>query len=437
MTNRNQKSIEFQALNRKIVQGQFSGGDITSDAGVLLLQMADKQLGLSNAINNVINDPRNKNFTKHEQLSMLKQRIYSIASGYEDLNDHQLLRHDSALQTAVGEEKPLASDSTLCRFENRINAAEIFAMHQVLVQLFIQSFKTPPKELILDFDATDDAVYGNQEKKFFHGYYDHYCFLPLYVFCNDQLLVNYLRPSNIDGAKHSWAILSLLVKTLRKTWPDVRIIFRGDGGFCRHKMLDWCDSNDVNYVVGLSKNKILKEQIKQEMQQVKEQCMQTNQATRCFKDLVYGAKSWKLKRRVIAKVEHLPLGENPRFIVTNLDGEAQELYEDLYCARGDMENRIKEQQLGLFADRTSASCWNANQFRLMLSSLGYVLLEHIRRTALSGTKFAKAQATTIRLRLLKIGAVIVKNTRRIKFMFSSSYPWQEEFFLITKRLSSA
>jgi len=436
MTNRNQNPIEFQALNRKIIQGEFSGGDITSDAGVLLLRESDRQLGLTKAINKVINDPRNPKFIQHKQLSMLRQRIYSIALGYEDLNDHTQLRNDIAIQTAVGVEDVLASQSTLCRFENRIEKKEIAMMHEVLIETFINSFTTAPKELILDFDATDDPTHGNQEGMFFHGYYDHYCFLPLYVFCKDQLLVSYLRPSNIDGAKHSWAILSLLVKRFKKQWPDVEIIFRGDGGFCRHKMLDWCDSNDVKYIVGLAKNNVLKGMIEVEMEQMHQKYIEAQEPQRCFKDLQYGAGSWKKQRRIVAKVEHLSKGANPRFIVTNLSDDAHYLYEDIYCARGDMENRIKEQQLGLFADRTSASAWWANQFRLMLSSVAYVLMENIRSTALTQTDFAKSQMTTIRLKLLKIGAVIVKNTRRIKFMFSSSYPWQEQFMLIANRLNA-
>lgn len=436
MTNRNQQSIEFQALNRKIIQGAFSGGDITSDAGVLLLRAIDKKLGLTKSINDIINDPRNPQFIKHTQLSLLRQRIYSIALGYEDLNDHTQLRNDTALQTAIEEEKTLASVSTLCRLENRITDKEITLMHEVLIETFIKSFTTKPEELILDFDATDDRVHGNQEGKFFHGYYDHYCFLPLYVFCKDQLLVSYLRPSNIDGAKHAWAILSLLVKRLKKQWPDVEIIFRGDGGFCRHKMLDWCDSNDIKYIVGMAKNNVLKGMIEVEMEQMHEKCEQTNEPQRCFKSLKYGARSWKKQRTIVAKIEHLPKGANPRFIVTNLSDDAQYLYEDVYCARGDMENRIKEQQLGLFADRTSASNWWANQFRLMLSSIAYVLMENIRTIALKGTEFAKSQMTNIRLKLFKIGAVIVKNTRRIKFMFSSSYPWQQQFMLIANRLNA-
>jgi len=437
MTNRNQKSIEFQTLNRKIIQGEFSGGAITSDAGVLLLRACDKKLGLTKAINKIIDDPRNPKWIQHSQLSLLRQRIYSICLGYEDLNDHTELRNDIAFQTAVDEEKTLASQSTLCRLENRISSQEMALIHEVLIEVFINSFTTAPKELILDFDATDDPTHGNQEGKFFHGYYDHYCFLPLYVFCKEQLLVSYLRPSNIDGAKHTWAILSLLVKRFKKQWPDVEIIFRGDGGFCRHKMLDWCDTKGVKYVVGIAKNNVLKGMVEEEMAQMLIECEKTNEPQRCFKNLQYAAGSWKHKRKIVAKVEHLPKGANPRFIVTNLDGEAQVLYEDIYCARGDMENRIKEQQLGLFADRTSASAWWANQFRLMLSSIGYILIENMRRTALVGTRFAKSQVTTIRLKLFKIAAVVVKNTRRIKLMFNECYPWQDEFTLIANRLNSS
>ncbi|MCF6300397.1 MAG: IS1380 family transposase [Proteobacteria bacterium] len=275
-----------------------------------------------------------------------------------------------------------------------------------------------------------------KKESFFTGIMIAIVFLPLYVFCKDQLLVSYLRRSNIDGAKHAWAILALLVRRFRKQWPDVEIVFRGDGGFCRHKMFNWCESNNVKYIVGIAKNNILEGMVKEEKQLMGHQCEKTRQAQRCFKDLRYAAGSWKKQRRVIAKVEHLPKGSNPRFIVTNLQDDARELYEQVYCARGDMENRIKEQQLGLFADRTSCGGWWANQFRLMLSSAAYILLETIRRTALKGTDFAKSQVTTIGLKLLKIGAVIITNTRRIRFLFSSSYPWQEQFMLIANRLNS-
>ena len=434
MTECNQYSFGFQSLKRRKVEAEFSGGDITSDGGVLLLREMDRRLGLLESVSRVLHDSRDSSKVVHSQLSMLQQRVYGLCLGYEDLNDHQTLRHDPAIQTAVNRLSPLASQSTLCRLENRADRKALFAVHEVMVQQFIASFKRAPRKLILDFDATDDRVHGMQEGRHFHGYYDHHCFLPLYVFCGDQLLVNYLRPGNIDGAKHAWAILALLVKRLRQTWPKVRIVFRGDSGFCRPRMLDWCDRHRVDYIVGLAKNSLLKKQLAIEIETAAEVAESLGEKVRFFESIRYGAASWKHQRRVIAKIEHTLKGSNPRFIVTNLRGGSQRLYDTLYCARGEMENRIKEQQLGLFADRTSAHAWWANQFRLLLSGLAYMLLEAIRRTALKGTRLARAQATTIRLRLLKIGAVILRNTRRIRFLLSSAYPDKALFVQVAHRL---
>jgi hypothetical protein len=360
--------------------------------------------------------------------------VYGLALGYEDLNDHHHLRADLAIQTAVERSELLASSATLCRWENRADREVAWKLHEVLVEQFIASFKRAPKKLILDFDATDDVVHGKQEGRFFHGYYDHYCFLPLYVFCKDQLLVSYLRPSKIDGAKHTWAILSLLVKRLRQVWPKVKIIFRGDSGFCRWRMLRWCERHEVGYIVGIAKNKRLNAMLQPALDAAAACFAASGNKVRWFTDIHYAANSWDHPRRVIAKVEHTDKGSNPRYVVTNLEGEAQALYEKLYCARGDMENRIKEQQLDLFADRTSCHRWWPNQFRLLLSSLAYTLLEAIRRLALKGTELANAYVGTLRLKLLKIGAVLMKNTRRIRFLLSSTYPYQSLFFHVAAKL---
>jgi hypothetical protein len=436
MTNCTQSSFEFPALNRKKIEAEFSGGAITSDAGALLLRDVDRQLGLLETVDRIIPDPRDSRYTTHSQLSLLRQRVYGLCLGYEDLNDHNDLRGDVGFQTSVNSESDLGSPSTLCRLENRCDRSTMFDLHRVMVNTFMASFDESPEELILDIDATDDLVHGEQEGRFFHGYYRQYCFLPLYVFCGDQLLVSYLRPSNIDGAKHTWAILSLLVKRFRQQWPQVNIIVRGDGGFCRQPMLNWCERHDVGYIVGYTKNKRLLDHIKTEMKDAEKLYEQTQQAARLFKDIRYGAKSWKRQRHIIAKVEHLPKGSNARFIVTNLNGDAQYLYEEVYCARGEMENRIKEQQLGLFSDRTSCHDWWANQYRLLLSSLAYILMETIRRTGLKNTSLARAQVNTIRLQLFKIGAVIIRNTRRIRFLLSSHYPRQTLFMLVARRLQS-
>ena len=434
MTNCTRKTLSFPALNCRKIEAEFNGGDITSDGGVLLLRQIDKQLGLIQSIDRILPDPRDQDQLVHSQLSLLRQRVYGLCLGYEDLNDHKTLRADPAIQTALDRDDVLASQATLCRLENRTDRQAMIAIHKVFFDQFVASFKKPPKELILDFDATDDPTHGQQEKTFYHGYYRHYCFLPLYVFCNEQLLVGYLRPSDIDGAKHSGAILKLLVTALREVWPDVHIIFRGDGGFCRHTLLSWCERHNVSYIVGYTRNKILERTIAEALGKTEKQFEKTQAKQRDFMDFYYGAKSWNKQRHIIAKLEVTDKGPNPRFIVTNLPGESQLLYDTIYCARGNMENRIKEQQLGLFADRTSAHDWWANQFRLLLSSLAYILLESIRRIALKGTELEKAQATTIRLKLLKVGAIILRNTRRIRFLLSSHYPHQALFKTVTTRL---
>lgn len=427
MTKCNTAPIPFTTSKRRLVQANFSGGHISSDGGSLLLREIDRQLQLTNNLARTLEDHREQKKVKHDYLSLLRQRVYGICLGYEDLNDHESLRQDPLIQTVLGKDNALASPSTLCRFENSMGRDEAVAIHTVLIDQFISSFSQPPDELILDFDATDDAVHGQQEGRFFHGYYDHYCFLPLYVFCGEQLLVSYLRPSKIDGAKHAWAILSLLVKRFRRIWPDVRIIFRGDSGFCRWRMLSWCDRNNVRYILGIAKNKRLNELSRSLQESAQTLYEDTGEKQRLFDSIDYAAGTWDRSRRVIAKAEYSWRGSNPRYVVTNLAGEDQALYDDVYCARGDMENRIKEQQLGLFADRTSCQSWWSNQFRLLLSSIAYVILESIRRLCLRSTEFARSQVNTIRLKLLKIGAVIVRNTRRVRVHLSTSYPYRQLF----------
>jgi len=435
MTKCYQEKIEFPSCKRRKVEVNFAGGDITSDGGSLLLREADRKLKLTSKVSREITDTRDSK-KRHSLLSMLRQRIYGLCLGYSDLNDHDTLRHDIGFQTAVEKEDALASSPTLCRFENKANKEAAWAINRIMVEVFLRSFKNPPKEIVLDFDATDDAVHGKQESRFFHGYYDHYCFLPLYVFCGDQLLVSYLRPSKIDGAKHAWAILSLLVKRIRQEWPKTEIVFRADSGFCRWRLLSWCERNHVKYIVGIARNAVLEKLSQEAMNEAYKRYQETGKKVRYFSDVYYAAKTWNKKRRVLVKSEMTLQGKNPRFVVTNLSGDAAILYDKLYVMRGDTENRIKEQQLHLFADRTSCHKWWANQFRLLLSSLAYVLLESVRRLALKGTELAKAQCQTIRLKLLKIGAVVLKNTRRVCFKLSSAYPYQNLFLKVAHRLST-
>ncbi len=440
MTQCNRTSLEFSSLGRKKIVADFDGGDLTSDAGMLLLREAERQVGLIQAIDQAIPDPRNPIYVQHQQKHMLTQRIFAMALGHEDLNDHQELRVDPLMQLAtergIDPETPMASIATLHRLENRVSRKSLAAINEAFVETFIRSFEgqEPPKELVLDFDATDDSVHGNQDQRFFHGYYDSYCFLPLYVFCGRHLLTAYLRPANIDAAKHAWAILALLVKRLREQWPEVKIIFRADAGFCRWRIMRWCDRHAVHYIIGIGKNRILLRNAEPWMTTAEDDYARTCEKQRVFGAFLYAAGTWDKLRRVIVKAERLSQGENTRFVVTNLEGVPQSLYDDLYCARGEAENRIKEQQLGLFADRTSCHDFTANQFRVLLSAAAYVLIEHVRRVGLAGTELANAQVSTIRLKLLKIGACIRCSVRRVLLHLASGFPRKSLFAEVLTRL---
>lgn len=439
MTECNRESLLFSSLSRQKVVCDFDGGRLTSDAGALLLREVDRRIGLTERLAACLTDPRDPAKIVHDQRVMLAQRIYGIALGYEDLNDHDTLRSDPLFSVLAEHrpkaEAPLASSPTLCRLENRVDRQSLVRMSEVFVETFIASHQRPPREIVLDFDATDDRVHGNQEGRFFHGYYGDYCFLPLYVFCGDQLLVAYLRPSNIDVALHARAILMLLVRRIRQVWPRTRIILRADSGFARWRLMKWCDQHGVFYVLGLARNSVLERLAQPFMDAAQERFEQTQTKQRTFHEVRYAAGTWDHERRVIVKAEHLEKGANPRFIVTNLSEPTPEhLYDKIYTARGEMENRIKEQQLGLFADRTSCQRFIANQFRLLLSSAAYVLLEHLRRVGLSGTAMARAQVSTIRLRLLKIAARVVTTVRRVVFHLASSCPDQLLFRSVVARL---
>ena len=425
----------FPKLGRRTIDVRFDGGDVSSDGGLLLLRQVEKRLGLLKAVAKVLPDPRNPWLVQHTTEQLLRQRVFGLCQGYEDLNDHDRLRDDLALQTALDKLKPAASSPTLCRFENRATrrgggdaTAAGRAVHRVV--------RAPPEELVLDFDATDDLVHGNQEGRHFSGYYDNYCFLPLYVFCGEQLLVAYLRPAKKDATLHAAAILKLLVTRLRQAWPGVRIIFRGDSGFCRPLLLSWCERHHVHYVVGMAQNSRLLTESEWWREQAARAFAWTEQPQRIFGEFRYRARSWPCHRRLIAKAEHNAQGANPRFVVTNLRDEPRALYETMYCARGEMENRIKECQLGLFADRTSCHRWWPNQFRLLLASLAYVLMERLRTVGLAGTELARAQVWILRCRLLKVGAVIVRNTRRVRFFLASAFPHQTAFQLAAQRFAT-
>jgi len=428
--------IDFGRVGRRVVEGCFDGGSMTSDGGVMLLGETDRKLGLLDAAARCIPDPRNPLLITHAVRDMLRQRVYGLALGWEDLIDHGSLREDVAIQTAIGVEREVASAPTLCRLENWADKRTAWRLHQVLVDQFIAGFKEVPQELVLDFDATDNPLHGQQEGRFFHGYYDCYCYLPLYVFCGQQLLCAYLRPSRIDGAKHAAAILKLLVTRLRQAWPQVKIVFRGDSGFCRQRILNYCERADVHYLVGLARNARLEQMTEFVELAMKDAYEASGIKQRELGEFVYAAQSWARERRVITRLECGPQGTNPRYVVTNLAGDPKALYDDLYCQRGEAENRIKEAQVGLFATRTSCQHFQSNQLRVLLAALGYVLIERLRALGLQGTALANAQVDTLRIKLLKVAAVVTRNTRRIRLYLASNWPSADIFAHAMRQLRS-
>ena len=428
--------IDFGRLGRRIIEADFTGGDLSSDGGVMLLRQVDERLGLSRAAAAVLPDPRDPERIEHGLREMLAQRIYGLCCGYEDLNDQQTLRADLLMQTAVGRIQPLASAPTLSRLDNRATRAQAWALHGVLLDQFVSSHAKAPEEIVLDIDASDVPLHGNQELSEFHAYYDHHCYLPLYVFCGQQLLCAYLRPSNIDAAQHAGAILKLLVRRLRQSWPQVRIVFRADSGFCRQRILNWCERAGVHYIVGLARNARLQARVAFAELSMKDEYERSGAKQRMVDEFDYAAQSWPHERRVITRLEWGAQGCNPRFIVTNLAGDPQALYDGVYCQRGEAENRIKEAQVGLFATRTSCHVLRSNQLRMLLAALGYVLVERLRALALQGTELATAQIDTLRIKLLKVAAVVTRNTRRIRLYLASNWPSAQTFAHAMSQLRS-
>jgi hypothetical protein len=429
--------IEFGRLGRRVIEANFEGGDLSSDGGLLLLRQIDEHIGLSRAAAAVIPDPRDPARIEHPLQDMLAQRIYGLCCGYEDLNDHDQLRDDLLMQTAVGRVDALASSPTLCRLDNRATQTQAWGLHGVLIDQFIASHATAPGELMLDIDASDVPLHGNQELSEFHGYYDHHCYLPLYVFCGQAMLACYLRRSKIDGARNAAALIKLLVRRLRQTWPAVKITVRGDSGFCRQRLIRWCERNGVNYLLGLARNARLESIVSLAEHALKDEYAATGVKQRMIGEFAYAADSWDSERRVITRLEYGSQGNNPRFVVTNLAGDAEQLYDTLYCQRGEAENRIKEAQLDLFGTRSSCHRFVANQFRLLLAALAYTLMQRLRALALQDTELQRATASTIRVRLLKIGAAILRNTRRITVMLASHHPLRDVFATAASRLSGA
>jgi hypothetical protein len=448
--------LEFQGLGRRAVCADFEGGHVSSDGGAILLHAVDERLGLTQRFASCFTDHRDPELIEHSVLEMLRQRVYGIALAYEDLNDHDDLQRDPLLALLSGKRdvegqgrkrasdvgKALASSKTLNRLELTpadANAQSRYkkivyhgaAIEELFLDAFFDAFDQAPEEIVLDFDATDDPIHGEQEGRFFHGYYKCYCYLPLYVTCGEHLLWAQLRSADADASAGTLEVLQRLVARIRARWPEVRILFRGDSGFTRDPIMAWCEAHGVYYVLGLAQNARLRKRIRMQQYEAQRCYEQTGQAARVFTEFRYRTlDSWTRTRRVIAKAEHLSKGANPRFVVTNLPGRevhSRELYEDVYCARGEMENRIKEQQLDLFADRTSAHTMRANQLRLWFSSLAYVLVSALRRIGLKGTRLAQATCGTIRLKLFKIGALVKLSVRRFLIHLASACPYQDVF----------
>jgi hypothetical protein len=443
MTDCNQSSFGFEACGKREIVARFDGGTISSDGGAFLLRQTDQRLNLLPRLAKCFLDGRNQEQVEHSILEMLSQRIYGLALGYEDINDHEQLRTDPVFGILAGREEleqPLAGKSTLNRMELGTGAKDRYKkitfwknwIDELLVKMFLESYQTAPDKIILDMDTTDLPLHGKQEGRFFHGYYDNYCYLPLYIFCGEQILCARLREANHDASFGSLTEIQRIVTQIRVAWPEVKITLRADSGFCRNELMSWCENNGVDFVFGLARNQRLRRIIGAQMNEATQQWRATSQPARVFCEFEYKTKKtkkggWDRERRVAAKAEHIEGKENPRFVVTSLTSEqwaAQALYEQLYCARGDMENRIKE-QFNLFADRVSAETMRGNQMRLYLSAMAYILVSGLRRLGLQGTALAEAQVSTIRTKLLKIGAQIRVTVRKVWVSMASSYPWQD------------
>jgi hypothetical protein len=450
MTECNQSSFEFQTQFSRGVVARFDGGTMTSDAGALLLRQTDQRLKLLSRLAACFEDHRKANYISHSVTELVSQRVYGLALGYEDLSDHDQLRQDPLLALLSGkpepDKQPLAGKSTLNRMELSVEQPSRYKkihyrreqMDELLVTIFLEAYPTPPERIVIDLDATDLELHGHQEGRFFHGYYDEYCYLPLYIFCGEHLLCARLRTADQDASAGSKEEVEPMVKQIRKSWPETRIILRADSGFCREELMKWCEENGVGYVFGFARNDKLRRMIESEMEQARLEHERTGKPARVFTEFSYQTTtgSWSRARRMVAKAERIEGKENPRYVVTSLSPDewpARELYEDLYCERGEMENRIKEQFM-LFATRVSAEAMSANQLRLYFSAMAYVLVQGLRRLGLKGTELAKAQADTIRVRLLKIGARIRITVRKVWISMASSYPLQAVFGEVWEQL---
>lgn len=463
---RDKQKLEFTPIGNRRVEADFSAGQVSSDGGGLLLREVDQRLGLTRRMAECFSDHRDPDLVEHTVEQLLAQRIYGLALGYEDLNDHHGLSRDPLLATLVGKQdvrgldrhnskdagQALASPATLGRLErtgevlDSKNRYQKIVLHSdklidLFLSIFIESFEHPPARLVLDFDPSDIELHGEQEQRFYHGHYGHYCYLPMYVFCGQHPLLVSLRSSDRDGADGTVELLATIVERIRQAFPEVHLIVRGDSGFCREELMSWCEANSVDYLLGLARNKRLERAIARQMQRARREHLQTGQAVRRFRDFRYRTlESWSRTRRVVGKAEYLSKGPNPRFVVTSLPAkhfECRYLYEELYCARGEMENRIKEQQLDLFGNRASGHQFKTNSLRLWLSAAAHVLIAGLRRLALRGTDLARAQTSTLRTKLLKLGALVRVSVRRVYIQLSSAFPYKEVMMSALRRLRTA
>jgi len=428
--------VRFGKVGRRVVEAAFDGGDIVSDGGALLLKQVDDRLGLTRAAARVFADGRRAASVRHDMRSLIAQRVYGLCCGWEDVTDHNTLRHDLAHQTAVGRAEELASAPTLSRLETSATSEHAAALHGVLLDQFIASRQATPDELVLDIDATHIPLYGDQEGAHFHAHYDNYCYLPLYVFCGQDMLACVLRPSWRDPASVLSALIKLIARRLRQAWPGVKLVVRGDSGFCRPKALRRFDAWGIDYIVGLQKNSALLDRVAIAQHALEAQYEAAGTKQRLIGEFRYATRSWERERRVIARLEHSAQGTNPRFVVTSLQvGDAKSLYEDLYCARGEAENRIKEAQIDLFGRRGSCRRFASNQLRLLFAALAYTLMINLRRLALQGTELERACTATIRIKLLKIGAAVLRNTRRVRLLLASHHPLKDVFLTAARALA--
>lgn len=427
MPNCTGQQMLFGRLGRREIEANFRGGALSSDGGVMRVRQVDRRIGLSAAVAAALSDPRDPERITHPLRDLVAQRLYGLCCGDEDLNDHDVLRHDPLMQTAVGKVEELASSPTFSRLETRATRADVMALNRVLVEQFIAAQTKAPRELILDVDASDVPLHGEQEQSQFHGYYDHYCYLPLYVFCGQAMLACVLRPSRIDGAKHAAAVIRLIVTRLRQAWPEVAIIVRGDSGFCRQRLIRWCERRGIGYAIGVARNARLHACVAAWEQELEVAYQRDGTKQRAIREFRYAADSWAVERRLVTRLEYGAQGTNPRFVVTNLELPAIDLYDTLYCQRGEAENRIKEVQLDLFGTRASCHKFLANWLRLMFAALAYTLMQRLREIALAGTELAQATASTIRVKLLKIGAAVLRNTRRVRILLASHHPLRAVF----------